>query len=226
MASRGDFAFRVLKRAILAGVLPVGSRVIEGRIAEELGLSRTPVREALAKLEAIGLVVTRPRRGVQVRGFSASELRQLNRVRMVVEGTAVAWACERISESALRDLEERVFALETTAPALYPEPHKQFHRQLYAHADNPFLMRTIEPLLDFLDVAWEAATPDVERYEIAKQGHMDIVRSIKARDPATATKSLHAHILAAEGRIVGHLDEARKSGRQSLRAIVSELSAD
>ena len=101
-----DVVFNTLRKAILKGELKPGERLMEIALAEKLGVSRTPVREAMRKLELEGLVVMIPRRGAQVANITEKDLNDVLEVRMALENLSIENACARMTEEQLeRSLE-------------------------------------------------------------------------------------------------------------------------
>src|SRR5699024_6215998 len=101
-----DVVFNTLRRAILKGELKPGERLMEIALAERLGVSRTPIREAIRKLELEGLVVMAPRKGAKVASITERDLNDVLEVRKGMEVLAVSLACERITKEEIQHLEE------------------------------------------------------------------------------------------------------------------------
>ena len=101
-----DVVFKTLRQAILKGELEPGERLMEMQLAEQLGVSRTPIREAIRKLELEGLVLMIPRRGAEVAKISEKNLRDVLEVRRSLEELAIDLACQRIQEEELETLRE------------------------------------------------------------------------------------------------------------------------
>lgn len=97
-----DVVFRTLRQAILRGELKPGERLMEIRLANQLGVSRTPIREAIRMLELDGLVIMVPRKGAQVAQITEKDLNDVLEVRLGLEELAVKLACQRITESELQ----------------------------------------------------------------------------------------------------------------------------
>lgn len=222
---RKDFALAALKHAILNGGLPHGSALKEEAIAKQLGVSRTPVREALRELEAVGLVVTRGRRGFEVRGFTQEELARLNEARIRFEAVAIALACERASDRDMANVEQLLHEMSKRGQMTdiaYRQLHMRFHRTLYGASRNPFIMRAIDPLLDLADLAFEAIVPDEERYNLARTGHKEIAEALRTRDKDRAVNALRSHILSAQARMIKALQERERKGVASRLDVVAD----
>ena len=101
-----DVVFNTLRQAILKGELEPGERLMEIHLANRLGVSRTPIREAIRKLELDGLVLKIPRKGAEVARISEKSLREVLEVRRSLEELATELACQRMSANALQELEE------------------------------------------------------------------------------------------------------------------------
>ena len=100
-----DVVFKTLRQAILKGNLSPGERLVEIRLAKDLGVSRTPIREAIRMLELEGLVIMIPRRGAEVVGITGKSLRDVLEVRKALEELAIELTCERMNEEDIRELD-------------------------------------------------------------------------------------------------------------------------
>ena len=107
-----DVVFKTLRKGILTGELKPGERLMEIHLANRLGVSRTPIREAIRKLELEGLVTMIPRRGAEVANITEKNLKDVLEVRKALEGLAIELACERISEEQKAELKERLLQVE------------------------------------------------------------------------------------------------------------------
>ncbi len=107
-----DVVFNTLRRAILTGQLKPGERLMEVHLANKLGVSRTPIREAIRKLELEGLVVMIPRKGAQVAKITEKSLQDVLEVRRCLDALIAELACERLTGEQLRELEEDATAFE------------------------------------------------------------------------------------------------------------------
>ena len=120
VANSSAVAADLIRQAILDGELPAGSRLKEDELAARLDVSRTPVREALRRLEAEGLVVHEAKRGAAVRAYSASELDDMYRLRAMLEGYAARRAAERMTPELAEQLRARDITVNGLAPGLEP----------------------------------------------------------------------------------------------------------
>ena len=101
-----DVVFKTLRQAILKGDLAPGERLMEIQLANQLGVSRTPIREAIRKLELEGLVIMIPRRGAEVAKITEKDLKDVLEVRTSLEELAIGLACERITDEKIERLKE------------------------------------------------------------------------------------------------------------------------
>ena len=142
-----DVVFNTLRRAILKGELKPGERLMEIALAERLGVSRTPIREAMRKLELEGLVVMIPRRGAQVANITEKDLNDVLEVRIALEKMAIEKACQLITEKELEELEKAAKAFEKAIDeenvVKLAETDEIFHDIIYNAAGNARLNQVL-----------------------------------------------------------------------------------
>lgn len=143
--SRTDRAAAELRTAIIGGELEPGSQLRQDRIARSLGLSHIPVREALRRLEAEGLVKIKPMCGATVVELSAREIEELNEMRVALESLALRLAAPKIGPAELRRAGQILKRMDRMSPQ-WGELNLEFHRTLYDPADRPRLLAQIEGL--------------------------------------------------------------------------------
>ena len=145
-----EVVFNTLRQAILKGELKPGERLMEIALAEKLGVSRTPIREAMRKLELEGLVVMIPRRGAQVANITEKDLNDVLEVRITLENMAIEKACTNMTEEDVQELEKvaRDFERSTAEGDLVKmaEADVNFHETIYRAADNKRLMQVLNNL--------------------------------------------------------------------------------
>ncbi|MGB9885762.1 MAG: GntR family transcriptional regulator [Moorellales bacterium] len=200
-----ELVFEALRDAIVNGTLAPGERLMEVQLAEELGVSRTPVREAIRRLELEGYVVTVPRKGAYVAGISAKDVAEVFEIRAALEGLAAELAAERITEEELEELERRLHRVavcveEGDLEALV-EADTQFHEVLYRASRNRRLSQIIGHLREQIQRfrASSLATPG-RRYETLEE-HKKIVEALAKRNAALARRLAEQHIENAENRL-------------------------
>ena len=181
---------------ILDGTFAPGERLIEGHIAEQLGVSRNPVREAIRSLEATGLVEVIPRKGAHVSRIDVEEVRQIQELRSVIEPLAAELAAERRTDADVRQLTEcidRGLAAtksgDKVAAAAY---HRDFHIALEHAAQNPYIERALAPLRQRTELVFSVLQE--ERGEITWQEHSAIRDAVAKGDSSLARDLLREHI--------------------------------
>ena len=197
---RSEQVYRYVQEAIQAGRLKPGDRLREAELTQVLGLSRTPVREALARLESEGLIVNHPALGLMVPELDYSTVTELYFMRELLEGAAARLAAQHASEveiSILEDLCEQYKAAAGDEEALVSK-NRQFHETLCHCAHNRYLLKTINMMHNALSVLGRSSLVDAGRVEQTIDEHERIVDAIRNRDPAGADAAVQAHIRAAQ----------------------------
>lgn len=185
-----------LRSMILSGELAGGERLLEDKLAEALGVSRNPVREAIRTLESTGLVEVVPRRGAYVCRPDLDEVRQLLDLRAVLEGHAA----EILARSAPSEVIDRLRRLLDEGEAAAAEGntvraaeiHLAFHRTVEEAAGNPHLLQAIEPVRQRTELVFSMLLDD--RSDTGWDEHRTILDAIAAGDPDRARTSVRRHI--------------------------------
>ncbi|MCH2163906.1 MAG: GntR family transcriptional regulator [Marinovum sp.] len=194
--SSGEVAHTALIALIREGAFVPGDRLREEDVAERLGLSRTPVREALRRLEAAGIIEHKPRLGAVIRRISHAELVELYEMRVVLERTASALAAKHGSTAefdALEDLNQRIVD-ERGNPALGAAINQDFHRGLYLAARNRFLIEAAQALNNALLLLGPTTYTDPGRIDIVAKEHGAIVDALRAGDQNAAADAAEVHL--------------------------------
>jgi DNA-binding GntR family transcriptional regulator len=197
-ASRGDVAYRRLFEGIERGTLKPGSRLREVELSAWLGASRTPVREALGRLESEGLIARDPSRGMIVAELDHGMVAELYAMREVLEGTAAALAARHASEAeidALREIAQRDRGLEDASRIA--RVNRLFHEALFRSAHNRFLLRAVNALRQSMVLLGPTTLATPGRPDQARGEHEGIVEAIAKGDPAAAEEAARTHIRAA-----------------------------
>lgn len=195
---QGQGAYRRLLEDIRSGTLAPGARLRETELAERLGISRTPVREAIRQLETDGLVVHLPRQGATIRSLDHAEVVELYEMRAVLEGTAARLAARAASDIELAELVALNAELEQ-APvgAAARELNRVFHRTLIDAARNRFLIKSMSALQKTLLILGPTTLADPDRAISAVAEHAAVLAALRARDGAGAETAMRAHVEAA-----------------------------
>jgi len=199
-ATSGTNAYVLLVNEIKSGALSPGDRLVETELAGRLGLSRTPVREAIRVLEAEGLVAHVPRVGLSVRTLDYSEVMELYAMRAVLEGTAARMAAQSASDIELVELEEINAELRTAAgnSERSYELNRQFHLALLDGAKNRFLTKSMIVVQKTLLILGPTTLAETSRAETAVEEHDTVLSALRARDGAAAETAMRNHIEASQ----------------------------
>jgi DNA-binding GntR family transcriptional regulator len=190
----------VILQRIVEGSLEPGSRIVETRIAQELGVSQGPVREALRDLEQLGCVVHEPNRGCSVRDFSLEELLEAFPVRAALEALAARLAAERITKAELAELEQLLERM--TKAARRGDAHDQsqanasFHATIVRAARNPTLERQWQMLEPYSRTYLTVSRPGIDLVFLSDR-HVPILNALRSRDPAAAAQAMQEHLMGA-----------------------------
>jgi len=205
--TKNDYAYAELRDRILTGVLPAGSVLPQARLAEEIGVSTTPLREAVRRLAAEGLIHLEAHRDARVAEVTAEEARHLYEVRASVDPLAAALAAGRRTEHDLQRIREAEAALRPLTGRADLDAliaHRQFHRSIYEASGNPILIDILERLWDKADryrmVALGVRGDSAEDSRRVAEEHRQIAAAVEAGDPEAAAEAMQAHIEKSLGR--------------------------
>lgn len=209
--SRTDLAYREIKQRIMGNIFPPGLQVLEQDLAAQLGMSRTPVREALIRLEQEGLVAITPRRGMRVVPIAADDMREIYEVMTVLETRAAERLAERKPSRA--EIQPLIDATEDMDRALddgdldaWAKADERFHRQLLELSGN---RRLTTMALGIFDLAHRTRMVTLRMRPLPRKSskdHIAVIEAILAGDSAKARK-LHAeHRLEAMELLIGILE--------------------
>lgn len=195
-----DVVFRTLRQAILRGELKPGERLMEIRLANQLGVSRTPIREAIRMLELDGLVIMVPRKGAQVAQITEKDLNDVLEVRLGLEELAVKLACERITEEELRSLYqasrsfEKLLETETDDLQELAQADVAFHDVIYQATNNERLIQLLNNLREQMYRYRIEYLKDVKSRRSLVEEHDALYERMKKRDLTGAQKMIREHI--------------------------------
>lgn len=205
-----DVVFNTLREAILKGELIPGERLMEKTLSERMGVSRTPIREAIRKLELEGLVMMVPRKGAEVAKITEKDIRDLLEVRATLEALAVRLACENMDEEAKKRLnflkDEFARAAKKKDVDLIIRKDVEFHDAIFAATDNDKLIQIVSNLREQIyrfRVKYIQEMPD---YQVLINEHEEIVTSIINGDIKTAEAMAISHIANQEKAVIDMLD--------------------
>lgn len=205
-----DVVFNTLRQAILRGELKPGERLMEIALSNRLGVSRTPVREAIRMLEKEGLVLMMPRKGAQVAQITEKDLREVLEVRVGLEELAVRFACERITEEELRELNQATKefreALRGNDLQLMAEADVRFHDVIYRATHNQRLIQIINNIREQMYRYRIEYLKDQEGSDALVKEHEAISEAIRRKDVTEAIELIREHIFKQQESILKSLE--------------------
>ena len=215
-----------LHARVLSGELPSGTRLRQEALAEEFGVSRTPVREALRKLQAGGLVELQPNRGAVVRGLSPTEIRDAYEVRAALEALAAGLAAERVNREQLQRLgnAQAAFrtALEKTVARrqggrevgpreiqLWGRANDDFHQTIHEASGNEVLVSTLAQLHRNFprDLSRLVISESTAMLETNVREHSEILEALTRHDATAASELMHRHVARAGGLVTLRVEQ-------------------
>lgn len=204
-----EAAFEKIKEAIIKGHFKPGEKLVEQTLAQEMGVSRTPVREAIRRLEAEGFVVSIPRKGVVVSRADKEEIVQLYSIRAELEGLAARWAIENADEDDIRKLDEAILRMEETAASGdldgVVQSNALFHDAIAQASKSRILCTLLKTLQDNIQRFRFQSLHLPGRPEAALAEHKEIVAAIKEKKTEEADRLLKEHLQNARAAALAHM---------------------
>ena len=204
-----DVAYQTLRKAILRGDLQPGERLMEMKLADQMGVSRTPVREAIRMLELDGLVVMTPRKGASVAQLSDRSLRDVLEVRRALEQLAGELACERMTKKDFDDLAEanRRFTevIDSEDVTTVAEADEYFHSLIFKATGNEKLIQLVSQFREQMYRFRIEHIKDLPDRDILIREHQEIMQALRKRDVELTKKCIGDHILLQEQNIAKHI---------------------
>ncbi len=204
-----DIVFKTLREAIITGELKPGERLMEIKLAKELGVSRTPVREAIRKLELEGLVIMTARKGAEVAPINEKDLMEVLEIRKTLEGLACELAASNATKSNIKQFKE---INELIKVAVKNEDIEEitnqdvaFHEAIYSITNNRRLVQILHQLKEHIFRYRLEYIKDMKNKEAIVDEHMRIVNAIEKNDAKNAKKEIEKHIETQEKYILNTL---------------------
>jgi DNA-binding GntR family transcriptional regulator len=198
--------FTQIRNDILNGVYEPGESLIETKLSEELGVSRTPIREALRQLELEGLVQSVPNKGVTVKGVSEQDIQDIYTIRMLIEGLAARWAAEKITPDEMEELKEAIDLEEFyTKKNDYGQLLKfdtRFHDIIFRASKSKPLMHTLSTFHHYVQKARKVSMSSPKRAAEVLQEHKAILQAIIERDADKAEQLTTQHVRNASRNLL------------------------
>lgn len=193
-----DVVFNTLREAILRGDLVPGERLMELQLAAKLGVSRTPIREAIRMLEQEGLAITIPRKGAIVAGMTEKDMQDVLEIREALEELSVQVACDKITDEEVAKLRENMENFETSLKSgdikRMAEADVEFHDVIYQATDNPKLINMLNNLREQMYRYRVEYLKNPSNHEQLLREHEAIYRGIMEKDKDAVTEMIRKHI--------------------------------
>ncbi|HHV13597.1 MAG TPA: GntR family transcriptional regulator [Clostridiales bacterium] len=198
--------FTKLREDILSGLYQENEELKENTIALELGVSRTPVREALRQLELEGLITMIPNKGAYVTGITSKDIHDIYMIRSYLEGLCARWACENITEAQIEALDEILYLSDFHARRSHYEQlvdlDNKFHEQIYKASGSKILNHVLTDFHHYVERVRKLTLAVPERAAKSSQEHAAILDAIRKRDGDLAEALAHEHIVKSMKNIM------------------------
>jgi DNA-binding GntR family transcriptional regulator len=209
-------AREILRDSILQGQLRPGEVHNEKTLATDLGISRTPVREALLELSAQGLVTFLPRKGVMIKHFARKDVEEIFELRRVIELAAIEKVAKATPACDLSKLKKYIEDQKKAALkkdfASFMKADRSFHATFCELANNRRLAQILENVRDLVHFMGIRGLNTKGRAEVVIREHEKIYRAVSLRDPAKARKAMESHLKVSEQAVLEHYGFASESG--------------
>ncbi len=198
--------FHKIREDILRGHYKQNEAIKEIQISKELGVSRTPVREALRQLELEGLVTIIPNKGAVVTGINAKDINDIYAIRSMIEGLSAKWAAKTITQEQLDELEEIVYLSEFHLAKghieqLY-ELDTKFHEMLYEASESKILRHVLSDFHHYVQRVRKSSLSSEERAKHSIEEHKAILEALKNRDGDLASALTNLHIRNTSNNVI------------------------
>ena len=204
-----DIVFQTLRKAILMGELEPGERLMETQLGEKLGVSRTPIREAIRKLELEGLVVMVPRKGAQVAQFTKKDIEDVLEVRAALEALAARLACKHMDDRAFLKLQlaiaEYEYAAKENNIEVMIEKDVEFHETIFQATNNDKLIQLFHNMREQIHRYRIAYLKNAEDSTMVLREHLALLEALKNKDSETAADLATNHIHTQCESIMNHI---------------------
>ncbi|UCF91566.1 MAG: GntR family transcriptional regulator [Desulfobacterales bacterium] len=211
--SLGEHVFENLKQAVIKGDIAPGTWLVESHIAETLGISRTPVREAIHKLEREGFVQKQPRSGFTVLGLNRDDIEETFGIRSVLESYAARLAAIKHKEKELKALEKKIEEFQTCIEKkqmkILPEINTEFHDLLYALSKSPKLIQMINNLKDQIYRFRHIILMKDNMALKSNEDHRLMLLHIRKRDADGVERLVREHVLRGQEVVLQEFDRRR-----------------
>ncbi len=197
-SSLADEVADILRTRILTGEYEMGEKLVENKIAKELKVSRTPVRDAFKQLTKERLIEYIPNKGCFAKGFSQKDMADIYAVRKAVEELAVQWAIENADDSSIEGLKEQLDLMNFyTEHGFYDkllQANEDFHNMIYQMTGSRFIVQVLSSYQDYVHLARKSTLSKEENLPAVYAEHVRIYESIRDRDVERAKVEVGTHL--------------------------------
>jgi len=194
----------IVRERILKGEYQIGEKIKESSIAQELNVSRTPIREAFKMLEEEGLLDYLPNRGCYAKGFTKRDVSDIYTVREALEEIAMTWACERITDEEIDKLEEQCELMDFYTKKRDVQKiltmNSSFHDIIYNSTGSRFLAQVLRSYKGYLDKTRKSVFYREEFLDSIQEEHKAIFEAVKSRDKDLAVAAIKKHLASSKER--------------------------
>ncbi|MCC8049647.1 MAG: GntR family transcriptional regulator [Clostridiales bacterium] len=206
-----DVVFQTLRQAILRGEIRPGERLMEIHLAQKLGVSRTPVREAIRMLELEGLVTTIPRRGAVVADITVSDMEDVLEVRLALEELAVQIVCKKLTQEQLNEMKALAAGFRRTLDGddvgECAQADMVFHEAIYNATGNKRLVQILNNLREQMYRYRMEYLKDKSSHQVLAEEHAEILQALEERDEQRALEATRRHIARQKEHIIAELTQ-------------------
>jgi len=208
-----EHAYKYLKEMILEGELKAGDRLIERELAGKLGISRTPIREALFRLESQGFVKTVPRKGVVVSNISVNDVIEVFTILASLEVLAVKLAAGRMDKETQLELDKKIeelIELRDQAEENFNLEHIQMNRLINKASKSPKLFEILSGLIDYIHMAANMGYETPGRRNESLREHIDIMKALRDKEAEMAEYLMKIHIENSKKAYIKYMENLKK----------------
>lgn len=216
-----EITYEALKDAIISGAILPGERIVESTFAKRLNISRTPIREALRKLEQDGLIEYTPRRGVVVRSLRTEDIDEIYIIREALESLALTYAVQRVSPDGIARLRETMRGIAEHVDDgdidSASKRSRDIHIQIYRMSGMERLVSILNSLDEYMDrFSYMSLTDEARRHDAARE-HGAIIDALEARDLDAVLAISKLHLEGARINCIRAYERRRKEAEAALR---------
>lgn len=194
----------VMRERILKGEYKIGEKIKETHVADELRVSRTPIRKAFQQLEAEGLVEYVPNRGCFARGFTKRDIEDVYAIRKALEELTTEWAVSRITDSDIEEMREKCDEMQTYVDkedsAHVLSNNKEFHEIIYRATGSRFMSQVLRSYKDYIEQTTKPIFYEKKFLQAIVDEHRAILDAFEKRDKDAAVKAMSSHMTNSMGR--------------------------